>query len=385
MDVQMRLGIDASNIRGGGGVTHLVELLRAADPRSHGFERVILWAGADTLQRIEDRSWLQKVHEPLLDRPLPVRMYWQQFILERIASQAGCDILFTPGGAYSGPFHPYVTMSRNLLPFQWAEARRYGPSWMLLKMVALRHTQSRSMQQADGVIFLTKYARDVVMESLLALRGQTAVIPHGVNGRFDCPPKPQEPIESYSYQNPFRILYVSIVTVYKHQWHVAQAVAMLRQKGVPVSLDLIGPAYPPALRRLQKILQRIDSAQEFIRYRGPISYTELDQTYKQTDAFVFASTCETFGQIVTEAMSTGLPIACSDTGTMHEILGEHAVYFKPEQPAQIAKVLEMMILDVKARTRMAWGAYKQAKNYTWDRCASQTFDFIAQVARSNQK
>ena len=32
----MRLGIDATNIRSGGGVTHRVELLRATDPSAHG-------------------------------------------------------------------------------------------------------------------------------------------------------------------------------------------------------------------------------------------------------------------------------------------------------------------------------------------------------------
>ena len=35
----MILGIDASNIRGGGGVTHLVELLAFSDPAAAGFER----------------------------------------------------------------------------------------------------------------------------------------------------------------------------------------------------------------------------------------------------------------------------------------------------------------------------------------------------------
>ena len=64
----MRIGIDASNLRAGGGVTHLVELLRAADPPAHGFEQAIVWGGAATLSKIEDRDWLCKVHDPLLDR-----------------------------------------------------------------------------------------------------------------------------------------------------------------------------------------------------------------------------------------------------------------------------------------------------------------------------
>jgi hypothetical protein len=37
----MILGIDVSKIRGGGGVTHLVGLLRAAQPTDRGFAKVI--------------------------------------------------------------------------------------------------------------------------------------------------------------------------------------------------------------------------------------------------------------------------------------------------------------------------------------------------------
>ena len=46
--------------------------------------------------------------------------------------------------------------------------------------------------------------------------------------------------------------------MYKHQWHVADAIAQLRKSGLPVVLDLVGPAYAPALERLNKTLDCID-------------------------------------------------------------------------------------------------------------------------------
>lgn len=377
----MRLGIDASNIRAGGGLTHLVELLRAADPAQHGIERVIVWAGAHTLQCVEERPWLHKVHEPLLDRPLPVRLCWQRFVLGRLALQASCDLLFVPGGTYRGAFRPFVTMSRNLLPFDRAEARRYGISWMFLKLQVLRQSQSQTIKRADGVIFLTNCARDVVTDVVGSLRGRVVVIPHGVSRAFDCPPRAQKAIQSYSAQNPFRFLYVSVVTVYKHQWHVAKAVAALRRKGWPVCLELVGPAYPPALRRLQRTLQWLDPDGEFIRYRGAIPHRDLDKEYHCADAFVFASTCEAFGQVVTEAMAAGLPIACSHTSTMRELLDDDALYFDPERPDEITDVLQTMLEDPIKRKAMADRAYERSQVFTWERCARETFDFIAQEAR----
>ena len=71
----MRLCIDASNIRGGGGVTHLVELLREAKPFEHGFSKIIVWSGHSTLDRIENKSWLKKEHQQLLDKGFLCRMF----------------------------------------------------------------------------------------------------------------------------------------------------------------------------------------------------------------------------------------------------------------------------------------------------------------------
>ena len=55
------LGIDATNIRDGGGVTHLVELLSAARPEVHGIERIVVWGSIATLTTLEDRPWLAKI------------------------------------------------------------------------------------------------------------------------------------------------------------------------------------------------------------------------------------------------------------------------------------------------------------------------------------
>lgn len=381
----MRLGIDASNLRGGGGVTHLVELLKAAKPTEYDFNQVIVWSSASTLSRIVERPWLRKIHEPLLDRSLPFRLYWQRVVLDRVAHAEGCDVLFVPGGSYSGKFRPFITMSQNLLPFQWSEAGRYGISWMLLKLFLLRHSQTRTLRRADGTIFLTETARNVAMQTTKQLHGQSVVIPHGVHSQFDCLPRKQYRIDTYSLQKPFRVLYVSVVTVYKHQWHVAEGVATLRRQGLPIRLDLIGPAYPPALKRLQRVMRRLDPGEEFIHYHGPISHTELTEEYERANVFVFASTCEAFGQIVTEAMAAGLPIACSNTGTMRELLNDAALYFDAEHPTQIAASLETLINNPSKRYKMAWAAFERAKAFTWEKCADKTFDFITKIARETSQ
>ena len=376
----MILGIDASNIRGGGGVTHLVELLRAADPQTHGFSQIIVWGGQPTLNRIEDRPWLVKPNQPLLNKSLPYRTFWQRFRLSRLARLAGCNVLLVPGGSYAGDFHPIVTMSQNMLPFEWRELRRYGWTRMTPKMLLLRWTQSRTFRQADGLVFLTQYARDAVMHIVRTTAGQTTIIPLGVEDRFASPPREQLPITQFSVSQPFRILYVSILDMYKHQWHAADAVAQLRDSGLPVVLDLVGPANPPALARLKKTLDRVDSSGEFVRYGGSVPNAELHTRYAEAELFLFASSCENMPNILLEGMASGLPIACSNRGPMPEVLGDAGVYFDPENPHDIARALRELIDSPELRARLAKASSERMQAFSWRRCASETFSFLASVA-----
>lgn len=384
----MRVGIDASNLRGGGTTTHLIELLQAAQPAHFGIEEVIVWAGSAVLDRIVGRPWLRKAPEALLeqasnpyrDRRHLQRAYWQRFRLPRLARQAGCHLLFVPGGMDISGFHPLVTMSRNMLPFDQREARRYGWSLARLRIWLLRRLQTRTFRCADGLIFLTQYARDTVCSILDIDAPKTVVVPHGVSSRFACAPRPQRDISEYSAARPFRILYVSTVDLYKHQWHVVAAIARLRAAGLPVTLDLVGPSYPAGLQRLSQTLCGVKSQADLVRYRGPLSYAELHEAYQHADLKVFASSCENMPNVLLEAMTAGLPIACSRCGPMPEVLGDAGVYFDPESPAEIASAVEQLLRSPELRARNAARGFERAQAYSWERCASETFAFLAKCA-----
>lgn len=376
----MILGIDASNIRGGGGLTHFVELLRAATPESHDFSRVVVWSGRATLSRLADRPWLVKSHQTRLDGGLLQRSLWQRFRLSPLAREAGCDVLLVPGGLFTGDFRPMVAVSQNLLPFEWKELRRFGASRMAAKLAILRFAQTRTFRQSDGLVFLTRYARDVVMHIVKATAGGNRIIPHGIDDRFSHAPRAQFTVAAL--QRPIRILYVSIVDVYKHQIEVVDAVAALRASGVAVELELVGPAYPPALKRLERQLSRLDPGRTFVTYTGAVGYAELPTRYERADICVFASSCENLPIILLEGMRSGLPIACSNRGPMPEILGEAGAYFDPESPADIARALRALIDSPELRSRLAAAAFERSCAYSWTRCADDTFAYLADVARA---
>ncbi|MBW2663067.1 MAG: glycosyltransferase family 4 protein [Deltaproteobacteria bacterium] len=382
----MILGIDLSNIRAGGGVTHISEVLRYGRPVDFGFKQVVAWGSTNTLSSLCDQLWLGKAHAPILNRSLPWRIYWQQIILPKLLKQNQCNLIFSPGGTL--PQHisvPTVTMSQNMLPFEPKEAARYKAVSMRARFKLLNIVQGMSFQRADGVVFLTEYAKKTVYAQLKKKPLQTAIVPHGISKDFFSPPRAQKPLDSYSLANPFRLLYVSIVDVYKHQWHVAEAVAVLRNKGFPVVIDFVGSSYPQAIRRFKNTVYELDTNGSFITYKDFIPYNELPKVYHQADAFAFASSCENMPNILLEAMAAGLPIACSNRGPMPEVLGNAGVYFDPEYPDQIVDALAMLLKDHGLRARLAQEAYNRAQEYSWERCADETFSFLAEVIKVNKE
>lgn len=371
----MRIGIDGSNLRSEGTRAYMVHLLRNADPRQHGIEGVTLWAGAQLLDRVEPRPWLERVHVPALDRSLRHRTAWQLFTRRHAASS--CDVLFAPGATRPGSFRPYVALCVNMLPFDPAEAARYPlPAQMHYRV--LRAQQAHAFQVSDVVIFLNEFAQQQIGAP------RSVIIPIGVDDAFRCAPRDPRPLSDCSPEDPFRFLYVSDVREYKHPWNAARAVAQLRQEGMPVTLDLIGANIDrEAVRRLEETLASIDP--KVVRMHGFVPNAALPEIYRAADAYVFPSTCENQPLALLEPMASALPIASSRTRPMPDILGDAGCYFDAENVASIADVLRELANDVALRAKLARDAYARALAYSWEECADRTFALLAEVGRASPR
>lgn len=378
----MHLAVDASNIRRGGGITHLSQLLSAANPVDSGITHVTVWACATTSAQLPTHAWLTKLSPAWTEKGLFTRMLGQQVMLSREMAGCGCNVLFSPGGTV--PFRaglPIVTMSQNMLPFEPDEAIRFGRwSWMRLKMWLLRQSQGRSFKKADGLIFLSQYAREGVSRWLGRGQGMQVVIPHGVEPRFAVAPKPQRHPEEYTSDQPFKFLYVSILMPYKHQIEVAKAASLLRHTGCPVRVKFVGADWGRYGQKFRETLRQLDPREEFLIWQGGVPFSTLHSEYQDADAFVFASSCENLPNTLIEAMAASLPIACAKSGPMHEVLGNVGVYFDPLQPQDIAEAMRTLVNSADLRGQLSMQAHNLSRAYSWQRCARETFEFIAAVA-----
>jgi len=382
----MLIGTDASNINSGGGLTHLLELLKSFDDLVNDDVHIYIWIDRSVSNEIGSYGWLTKFPLGKSNSNILFRFFWQLFFLPLKLKSLGCEILFVPGSIFLGCFHPNIVMSQNMLPFEWLELRRYGFTITLFRLILLRILQTLTFKKADGVIFLSHFARTKIQKITGTLSGAIKLIPHGVCNRFISVPKKQLPINAYSLDRPYKIIYVSIVDVYKHQWNVVEAVGSLRLKtGWPLSLSLVGPHAPQGKLKLDNAIKKWDPQCIWITLDDDVPHKQVHEKYFEADLGLFASSCENLPIILLELMASGLPIGCSNRGPMPEILRDYGVYFNPEYSQDIAMALELLISNTSLREDLSKKSFEESLNYTWSGCAKDTYNFLSSMIHSNYK
>ena len=150
------------------------------------------------------------------------------------------------------------------------------------------------------------------------------------------------------------------------------------QEGFPIQLNLIGPSTNESISKLSVFLQKKENV-KVINYLGSIPHEELSNFYKEADAFVFASTCENMPIILIEAMTAGLPIACSEKQPMPEVLENAGIYFDATNSESIYNGIKQLLLETNQRQIIAVKAFEKTKNYTWKNCSNDTFQYLQNI------
>jgi glycosyltransferase involved in cell wall biosynthesis len=110
----------------------------------------------------------------------------------------------------------------------------------------------------------------------------------------------------------------------------------------------------------------------------------LAEAYALGDVFAFPSDTETFGNVVTEALASGLPVvAPAKGGVMDSVIpGETGVLVPPRNSEALADALIEVLLNAETRKRLAEGARAHALTRSWAAVLDGLFDNYREVLES---
>ena len=372
--VNLKIAVDASRVRSGGGIAHLSGILNIDNPAIFGIDEIHVWAYQSLLERLPNRPWLIKHHPPETELNLLRQVFWQAFNLEKEIRISGCQILFTAEASTFCRFKPNVVLSQNMLPYDPGMVKVFGLSKNRFQQTFIYQVQKRAFRFAQGIIFLTQHAATQIQKHTGPLTN-FKVIAHGVDKVFkETNPQTQWPDKN---QRPIHCIYVSPIWEYKFQWVVVRAIKELRDRGYDLTLSIVGGGGSRAKKMLARQIAISDPVGAFVTVDVFLPHSKIPQLIAQADIFVFASGCETFGISLLEAMAIGVPIASSTRSSLPETLRNGGVYFDPENHDSIANSIEQLIVDADLRTTIAQRAKELSLEYSWPRCAQATWLYIA--------
>jgi glycosyltransferase involved in cell wall biosynthesis len=266
-----------------------------------------------------------------------------------------------------------------MIPFDAIQARNFPLGYMRIRHWILKKVMLRSIKDADLVIFISNYAREVIEREIDGALKKTAIIPHGVSPEF----------RTTANGNGFRpawlptdkyLLYVSNLDFYKSQIEVVQAYALLKKlRHSREKLVFVGTESPEYGRKVRKEIRRL-GLQNDVLIRGPVPYIEMPALYKHALLNIFASKCENCPNILLEAMASGRPVIVSNYPPMPEFAGDAALYFDPTIPEDLANKLASVLSDPGRLRELGVRAGEQSRLFDWRRTARDTWDALESLA-----
>ncbi len=120
---------------------------------------------------------------------------------------------------------------------------------------------------------------------------------------------------------------------------------------------------------------------ESVTFTGYLSGSELSNAYASAHQFIFPSTTETFGNVVLEAMASGLPSIVADSGGVKSIVQHERTGFlcEPGNNEQFIKRVEQLVREPKLRANMSKRARDIALKQSWEDIFDKLFDEYKQA------
>ena len=153
---------------------------------------------------------------------------------------------------------------------------------------------------------------------------------------------------------------------WKHKNHelVAQALAILRQRGVPVTVAASGrqedPRDPGYFPYLQERVRQLGVGDAMV-FLGLIPHAHIPALLRAGSALLNPSLFEGWSTTVEEARSLGTPMILSDLDVHREQMGGNATYFKRQSPESLADAIEnFQPSGLVEREQMAEAARREA-------------------------
>jgi glycosyltransferase involved in cell wall biosynthesis len=369
----MRVGVTTFGCDGGksGIGQYTIQLLRAfaAVPGDAEFEVIVHPTEKDVFVPPSDRfrafSLAENLRSPMLN------LCWHQLGLPSLCKKRAYDVLFIPAANRRGVIHAPCPVMGMVHDFSSIHVQgKYDP----LRVFYIKHVLPAFIRRLKRIITVSECTKKDIVTFARVPKDGISVIMHGVDQQSYRPRDKSQAqrrlVDKYPLRSPY-VLYISRIE-HPGKNHVRLIRAFARLKAsheIPHQLVLAGSDWTRA--EAVHEAARASGLKEDVLFLGFVPGGDMPDLYCGCDLFVFPSLYEGFGMPLLEAMSCGVPVACSNISSMPEVAGDAAALFDPYDEEAISDAMHVVLSNTALRAEMIDRGGKRVKPFTWEASARQ--------------
>ncbi len=286
----------------------------------------------------------------------------------------GLDVLHVPAGSVP------LTYPKKIVYTVHDLAIYRNPEWFPSSFISRSLLVPQSLRKADGIIAVSRSTATDLRKLFNTPAKKTYVVHHGFAiQKIPLKRRILETLEKFKLP-PRYLLFVGTIEPRKNLVHLLRSYAKLRER-VPaladVPLVICGQHGYHAEEVMQTMLDL--KLKRNVRYLGYVTHNEKVELLGHASAFVFPSLYEGFGLPILEAMALGVPVITSKVSSMPEIAGKAALFVDPSNVDQLVRAMADVLTKPAVAKRLAEAGPIQARQFSWDTCATETMEVYKKV------
>ena len=293
----------------------------------------------------------------------------EQVDLPRLARRLGLDV-------WHAPYYicPYVLPCPLVVTIHDAIGSRY-PQYLPSAAARLSYESAMrlAMRVARSIIAVSQASRDDLVHFFGANPSTVAVVAEAASDEYR--PQPAAAIAGLRQRLGLPssyVLYVGMNKPHKNLVMLIEAWARLTPSLPQPSPHLIiagrqDVRYPQAAQAAATA-----GAAGTVRFLGDVAEADLPSLYSGAQAFVFPSLYEGFGLPPLEAMACGVPVICSTTPALREVVGDAALTVDAANTVAWVETIGRVLADQNLQQDLRRRGTEQARRFSWQRTAADT-------------
>lgn len=168
------------------------------------------------------------------------------------------------------------------------------------------------------------------------------------------------------------VLFASRLVWEKNMETLCRIYQLIQDKKLPCNFMVAGDgvAMKACKKRLPKAI-----------FTGTVDHEQLSVLYASSDIFLFTSISESYGNVVLEAMASGLPCVIADGGGSRNFIqqGKNGFLCQPNEPTDYLEKIESLLNAPQLHQKFSSAGIAYAATFSWDDLATTYFQDLAQL------